>query len=851
MNKKKYSVLSRLSSLLLAIIIIFNSSISVNAYDISRSDKIYTIYNRDNGENGFFYVIGDDGSKEVLYCYNENLKQPSSNGTGGYKKYDYFSDYISTVSTEIKSEIAAILYAGYPNDALGYMSDFNTSEYYARTYTQDAIWSLTTGHDHTNSNISKNSYINALYFYAEKENGTYGYSGNVSIDEEIVLNKIDGVWKSNNITVKGNYTGPISFNKMPQNIAIYKVDTNQEVTSLNVGDSFYIVYSEELVGKLSETLSYNYETTEVSFYKSADSSYQDMIGLKVNSNEANISISAESENKELPSKDINATVTINKFEENTTNRVIGALLRLYEGTSDKGKLIKEWTTTEQAEVIEVEAGKTYTLVEVSAPAGYKLAAPITFTVEKNSVVTSTSTNIIEDTTDYVAFRLDDGMKHISNGVEESVVYCINKDLSNPEYSPTKLPSLTDTNYPHYRHWTLSGVSDDNLYENQTENFKREQLAEVLLAGYPYDFYGYKTKHKLSDSTAYVTTQMLLDEVLAGKTSYKNTNGLTGDLLAQFSYFNDLLSSYLSPKIDNSLIVVDFFSWVDGTGKEGKEYQNLVGITPFSNNISMEVTMEDAIDDSVSISVEKVWEDNNSVTRPTEIEVQLYRDAKSYGEIVKLNDANNWRHQWDNLDSIYEWTVDEVNIPEGYTKNVINNGTSFTITNTKIKGKLEIIKTDVADGKLLPNAGFRIYDENYNLIAEGRTDENGVVTFELSYGKYYYQEFDAPEGYAIDDKLYPFEIKTNGEIVKANMTNKKLEIDTEQIEQPKDENDNTDNNSSENTNNATDNNVNNNTNIFNNMLPNTGGTNTYIHLILALIITLAGFTLINFRYKNEK
>ena len=41
---------------------------------------------------------------------------------------------------------------------------------------------------------------------------------------------------------------------------------------------------------------------------------------------------------------------------------------------------------------------------------------------------------------------------------------------------------------------------------------------------------------------------------------------------------------------------------------------------------------------------------------------------------------------------------------------------------------------------------------------------------LPYGKYTYQEYDAPDGYIIDESEYPFEIKTNGEIVKAEMKN---------------------------------------------------------------------------------
>jgi LPXTG-motif cell wall-anchored protein len=55
-----------------------------------------------------------------------------------------------------------------------------------------------------------------------------------------------------------------------------------------------------------------------------------------------------------------------------------------------------------------------------------------------------------------------------------------------------------------------------------------------------------------------------------------------------------------------------------------------------------------------------------------------------------------------------------------------------------------------------------------------TDENGLAVFELTYGKYTYQEYEAPEGYVIDETCFPFEITENGQIVKAVMTNKAIE-----------------------------------------------------------------------------
>ena len=48
----------------------------------------------------------------------------------------------------------------------------------------------------------------------------------------------------------------------------------------------------------------------------------------------------------------------------------------------------------------------------------------------------------------------------------------------------------------------------------------------------------------------------------------------------------------------------------------------------------------------------------------------------------LSAGNGWSYGWSGLDANHTWTVDEVNVPAGYTRNVASNGDSWTITNTR-------------------------------------------------------------------------------------------------------------------------------------------------------------------------
>lgn len=86
-------------------------------------------------------------------------------------------------------------------------------------------------------------------------------------------------------------------------------------------------------------------------------------------------------------------VQINKFEINTENFVIGAHLAVYnvsDVTDDKVNEgttpIDSWTTTNASHEIDKLTPGKYVLVEESAPSGYIVSKPVTFTVEGTSEI---------------------------------------------------------------------------------------------------------------------------------------------------------------------------------------------------------------------------------------------------------------------------------------------------------------------------------------------------------------------------------------------------------------------------------------------------------------------------------
>jgi len=86
-------------------------------------------------------------------------------------------------------------------------------------------------------------------------------------------------------------------------------------------------------------------------------------------------------------------------------------------------------------------------------------------------------------------------------------------------------------------------------------------------------------------------------------------------------------------------------------------------------------------ETISVSVYKIWVGTDNP--PGGIQVQLYRNGNPHSDPVTLNTRNYWRCAWDNLNSGDAWTVDEINVPEGFVKTVSGNISSgFIITNTR-------------------------------------------------------------------------------------------------------------------------------------------------------------------------
>lgn len=90
---------------------------------------------------------------------------------------------------------------------------------------------------------------------------------------------------------------------------------------------------------------------------------------------------------------------------------------------------------------------------------------------------------------------------------------------------------------------------------------------------------------------------------------------------------------------------------------------------------------------LSLTVKKEWVLDDGGKAADSVKAVLLKDGKPFGDPVTLNAANGWTYTWNGLDPDSEWTVDELEVPEGFDKTLREENADalqFVIENNDIK-----------------------------------------------------------------------------------------------------------------------------------------------------------------------
>ena len=126
----------------------------------------------------------------------------------------------------------------------------------------------------------------------------------------------------------------------------------------------------------------------------------------------------------------------------------------------------------------------------------------------------------------------------------------------------------------------------------------------------------------------------------------------------------------------------------------------------------------------------------------------------------------------------EYTIHEVEAPQGY---LVTNPVNVTVkpnkvsiaemTDTQIKGKIQVLKVDEETNTPLQGAEFEITQDGKHIetITNG---ENGIATSSLlPFGNYLVKEIKAPAKYVLNGEEHPVTISENGKTIEITHTNK--------------------------------------------------------------------------------
>lgn len=241
-----------------------------------------------------------------------------------------------------------------------------------------------------------------------------------------------------------------------------------------------------------------------------------------------------------------------------------------------------------------------------------------------------------------------------------------------------------------------------------------------------------------------------DQMINGYSWNSEKLHITVDSNIDFKY-DDNLHNYIEVYFKNNSVKASL--------EINKKGEKLV----FSNN---EVSYEEI--DMVNIFFDLYTIDNKLIKT-------IETDQNGYAKIDNLNIGKYYlseKYQSNDYlpkDKIYF----EIKQDNQYQTNIIY---TLDVKNILKKGNLEFSKLDLVTSEGIPDTIIEIYDEYNTLLLTRVTDSNGKVIIDnLPIGKYYIIEKEANSLYMITNEKVFFEIKEDGEIVRASMTNEKIEV----------------------------------------------------------------------------
>ena len=494
-------------------------------------------------------------------------------------------------------------------------------------------------------------------------------------------------------------------------------------------------------------------------------------------------------------------VEIEKTDISGTKEVAGAELKVI----DANGIVETWTSGQNGEKthkLKLVPGK-YTLIEESAPYGYRKAQNIEFIVDENGKIVGTNSNkvIMKDENTQGKLILT---KTIEGNISKEEAKNITFKVTNQQTNKSDTYTLDKFDYDETnKKWTkeldvlagqyaveetnssISGYTVTTVYtvgnkeENgsKAENVQVEDQGETTIA--------FTNSYTLKKYDVTISKQDLIsgDNIVGASLQIKNkdTNEITNivstnqDQTVQLAFGNYILTEITAPDGYKIAPSIEFTVSKDGKVRvDGNEVEKIImkdqpiGKLMITKTVKGDLTKEQA---EKSIKFEVTNNDS--------------KDKKEYALSDFTYDGNSWKLELEENTGGY--TVKEVvSDVEGYTlkettytvgndtesgKKVnvdIEKGETTTVTfeNTyeRTRYEVNIDKVDDSNEKLV-GAKLQVLDETGNQVDIWTTDGT-THSLSLLPGTYTLHEVEAPEGYLTAEDI-KFVVGNDGKIVDHN------------------------------------------------------------------------------------
>ena len=210
-----------------------------------------------------------------------------------------------------------------------------------------------------------------------------------------------------------------------------------------------------------------------------------------------------------------------------------------------------------------------------------------------------------------------------------------------------------------RLWHIADITEDAQYT----------LTEGLRA-YPIQVTGTSSQSEWDEMTNTLNAYILADGIVPDRTARTDASGKVAfENLTAGLY---LVSSVRVEQDGKYYVFESFLAAVPGVDDEGQWV--------YSISAKPKMSVHTPVMDEVTYKAVKAWKDAGS-GRPGSVSIEIRKDGQLQ-QTVTLSAENNWMYTWNAVDDGTVWTVNETNVPEGYTVGIQRSGDTFSITNTK-------------------------------------------------------------------------------------------------------------------------------------------------------------------------